>query len=403
MSFSQADNSSGYHNNDENTVPSSGPDLEDTSTHHFEDATEVPGGAAPRTRDLLHEYLTRQHEALTACYRDHRLSRSTVKNSWDRLRRYHQAYHKARWEYDQAVDPVTAQYAFPSSDDRMKTLRQAMTEARDEVEQQFTEARDQEVALKLIEERLERRQNRFMDAAGRFMARANMDDDDVAETGSEYGVPPRSERSVTSEQRSPLLERFYERARDVKGLQQRLGDLQDSYNETRMSRDLKEDQGEELSVTASDFEADHSRKSALLQNELDLSIVQARELRRECQDAGLDIDTSRDDTTDDAAFTESSTRDDSQLKDGDTSISMPRTDEILGRYGGRLPQSRQKRVQVPMNYEQPRFDSMHELPGHPNVSGWVENQRTAVEEDPRRNDTTIEPAAMAMGDRSRSG
>lgn len=275
------------------------------------------GSAEQRMRLQFVNRLDRKHRRLQTSRADLQLLRSQVKVSWDRFQRFEDKYRESRRAYEFSMDRTHNRRV--TSAGGLRLLREQFNEDRRRLETQYEEASSLEQRVAVMEEDLKRRDASFVAAAREFVdstSRKSHEDliAQLATARQEMTGTPLS-MSSTGTRLDPRLERYYDRAGDVKIMAERLLELEHQHNEELVTRGIRQDRDEVLSITDEDFDRDYSRKYTITDQELQIAIKDADDLREDCIKAGLDIDAWKQKVSpsDDAALSVSDA-DDAQAK-----------------------------------------------------------------------------------------
>lgn len=253
--------------------------------------SEWSAGNAPAKDDLERisqrqnaARLMRRLERHSTCLNDVRLLRSQVKSAWERFYRYRVQYVDSRRLYEHHIDPFTIRYSGASNIQGIELLRRHFDSDRDRLERQCAEAIDLEKQLEAKEEELEKREVAFAAAANDMaLHHSPSPGNEAALHSSPQSVPPATPRL------DPRLERYFDKAGDVKVMCERLLDLDQWRQETVATRELLSDRGEVMPLSNEDFEQDYLRKRAVIEEEVNLVIAEADQLREVCEQAGLNV------------------------------------------------------------------------------------------------------------------
>lgn len=234
--------------------------------------------------------LVRRHARQSSCWNDVRLLRSQVRSAWERFHRYRAQYRESRRLYEREMDPITVRCSGMSLIEDIDSLRSRFDSDRERLEQQCAEAISLEKQLEARENDLEAIETDFLDAASKLVLITQQTSDSnvdqqlhVAESARPDSPGPHTPRL------DPLLERYYDKAGDVKIMCERLLDLDEWRQEAVATRELLADRGEPLPIADDDFEKEYLRRRTIIEEEVNIVIAEADKLREKCEKAGLDV------------------------------------------------------------------------------------------------------------------
>lgn len=113
----------------------------------------------------------------------------------------------------------------------------------------------------------------------------------VYDTGSLLDAPSHHHSGADT---PPLVREFFEKLGDIGIFEERLMELEDTYQEGLIHRDFVKDRLEELEVSDEEFRASHEHRCYYIQRDLDNAMTLAEELRQKCIEAGLEVDQHRE-------------------------------------------------------------------------------------------------------------
>lgn len=293
-----------------------------------ENLGESPETIGDLRRTLQHQIsasLARRYARQFSCRSDVRLLRSQVKSAWERFHRYRAQYRESRRLYEREMDPIAIRYSGMSAIDDLDSLRRRFDGDRERLEEQCAEATAIEKQLEARELDLEAREAEYLDASKDLLLLIDSPSDIsvLRQLQSTLSGRARSPQPV-SPRLDPRLERYYDKAGDVKIMCERLLDLDEWRQEAVTTRELLADRGEPLPIADDELEKDYLQRRAIIETELNIVIAEADKLREECEQANLDVNAwqkTLPETEDDAA--ESSAFDEDEIMPEAVSMTVP--------------------------------------------------------------------------------
>lgn len=244
-------------------------------------ALQDPGQMTHRTDTAR---LMRRLDKHSTSLDDVRLLRAQIKSAWERFYRYRDQYVESRRLYEREIDLFTIRSTRSTDMQGIELLRRRSDSDRDQLERQCAETVGLEKQLEAKEDELQKRETAFADAANdMLLIHSPASAQEPALPSSSQSVPSLTPRL------DPRLERYFDKAGDVKIMCERLLDLDQWRQETVITRELLADRGDVLPQSNEEFEEDYLRKRAIIEEEVNVVIAEADQLREACEQAGLDV------------------------------------------------------------------------------------------------------------------
>lgn len=238
--------------------------------------------------EKLRNKLQRRYLRLSECVASLVLHRSQTHNGW-------QYCADARTFHEESLQALHEELAKGSSDgpSSMAGIDSLKRQAAEDLEMLLARSQDtkaQEERRIALEGRFGSLQQSFMMAVNEFMYCVN---GQVTESkiGQEHDQSTSVDGSIEGEQLpaevDPLLEKYYDRAGELRLLGERLAELDYAYQEAVAESQLLGDQGMTVELANADREKEYLQQRIQLEVALDATILESDELKRLCVAQGL--------------------------------------------------------------------------------------------------------------------
>lgn len=211
------------------------------------------------------------------------------KKQWHTLRK---AYRKSRIQYENAIDPFSAQSDDASVHQTISELRERFIHDRSILESCAADVRRIKRKLQAAQSSRGHREITFAQSARRWIGTPSFS------SLADFAVPLTSaqtlNRIIVPAFASPsevefLLERYHARVAAVNSLEERLADHNYEYWNEVARRELLRDHDEALSVGDDEFEENSEREKKDIVQELSKAMEEASQLKNDCAKAGASM------------------------------------------------------------------------------------------------------------------